>query len=191
MLSLIPFTVCAFLALITSKGGSATPSTISLQCSENDVCAALETLTRRQDRLQKTLNLCTDGENMITSPIVPCHEKLIFLSEVYLEQTFCLNSSWYVTFCIISLSSQSFCGKSLTNCNELKCFISAKSEGRRTIRFGMAHDTSSKQHNISSWKFRPQISILQRVRQNMMSYLTSNSLLDHAKWWVSISKYFI
>ena len=27
--------------------------------------------------------------------------------------------------------------------------FSAKSEGRRTIRFRMGHDTSSKQHNIS------------------------------------------
>lgn len=66
MLSLIPFTVCAFLALIASKGGNATPSTISLQCSANDVCAALETLTRRQDHLQKTLNLCTDDESQFT-----------------------------------------------------------------------------------------------------------------------------
>ncbi|KAK2550016.1 putative skeletal organic matrix protein 7 [Acropora cervicornis] len=70
MLSLIPFTVCAFLALITSNGGNATPSTIPLQCSANGVCAALETLTRSQDRLRKTLNLCTDGENMITNPII-------------------------------------------------------------------------------------------------------------------------
>ena len=34
-----------------------------------------------------------------------------------------------------------------------------KSEGRRTIRFRMGYDTSSKQHSISWWKFWRQMSI--------------------------------
>ena len=32
----------------------------------------------------------------------------------------------------------------------LSVIFSAKSEGRRTVRLRMGHDTSSKQHNISS-----------------------------------------
>ena len=64
--------------------------------------------------------------------------------------------------------------------------FSAKSEERKTIRFRIGHDTSSKQHNMSSSKFRCQMSVLQRVGRNMMPHLTqevensSNSLLDHA-----------
>ena len=54
--------------------------------------------------------------------------------------------------------------------------FSAKSEGRRTVWSRMGHDTSSKQHNISWWKTRRQMSIIQGVGENMMSYLLQRRL---------------
>ena len=44
--------------------------------------------------------------------------------------------------------------------------LSAKSEGLRTMRFRLGHDTSSKQHNMSWSKFQCQMS-----GQNMIAYL--------------------
>ena len=54
------------------------------------------------------------------------------------------------------------------------------SEGRRTIWFRMAHDTSSKPHSWSWSKFHSQMSIFQMVGHNMTPYLTQKRL----KRWI-------
>ena len=61
------------------------------------------------------------------------------------------------------------------------CLFSAKSEGRRTIRFRMGHDTSNKLHNIpvsdvNIPKSRIKYDVLLDAKEVGNS---SNSFLDH------------
>ena len=74
-----------------------------------------------------------------------------------------------------------------------KAIFSAKSEVRRTITFkwGMILQVSNmiiSASDVSIPKSRIKYDVLLDAKEVGSS---SNSLLDHAKWWVSISKYFI
>ncbi|XP_068705750.1 uncharacterized skeletal organic matrix protein 7-like isoform X2 [Montipora foliosa] len=75
MLFLIPFTVCAFLALIVdnANGGITTFLPISRSCSMDDVCLTLGTLSRSQVRLEKTMKYGTDDDSKFSiTAVVQC-----------------------------------------------------------------------------------------------------------------------
>lgn len=71
----MPFTVCAFLALIltAANGGNTTPLSIPRPCKLDGVCVALETLSRGQERLEKTMKSCTENDSEFSlTAVVQC-----------------------------------------------------------------------------------------------------------------------
>ena len=83
MLFFMPFTVCAFLALIltAANGGNTTPLSIPRPCKLDGVCVALETLSRGQERLEKTMKSCTESKKMVEFIILVSYKPKNSLSQ--------------------------------------------------------------------------------------------------------------